>query len=203
MRMIFSAAAAVLALSHGAALAQSDAVTATIPVYSRVLVVPVPAPFAAAFENEASGSYILEFVPDGETVENWTQMITVTGAQGAAANGASPMDIGNSIGSGFQSACPDSFRAWNQGEVTVEGATAAQVFLLACGDLNGQSERALILVAVDEANIYTLQWAERGAAVDRPEEDLPIWEPRGQMLTQLRLCTPAEGEAAPYPSCLP
>lgn len=189
--------------SHATAQDANDVITSAVPVYGRVLLVPQPARFAAAFENESDGSYILEFVPNGETLDAWTEMITVTGAQGAAAGGASPMDIGNSIGSGFQSACPDSFRAWDEGVVPIEGATAAQVFLLACGNVNGQSERALILVATDGENAYTLQWAARGPAVDKPEEDLQIWEPRGQILSNLRLCTPAEGEQAPYPSCAP
>jgi len=202
MKRLGCAVLALSVLSPAPLLAQDMAttMTAAMPVYSRILAFPVPTDFEPAFDNENDGSFIMEFVPSGETVEDWSQMITVTGAQGAAAAG-DPLDYGTTIGQGFQAACPDSFRAWDEGVIEVKGAESAQLFAFACGDVGGYSERAVILVAFGAEDVYTLQWAARGDAVAQPEADTEVWQPRAQNLIGLRLCEVIEGEAAPYPSC--
>lgn len=178
-----------------------ERVIGTMPVYSRILAFPVPNRFETAYENESGGAYILEFVPQGETVEAWSQMITITGAQGAVEHYATPEDFVTPIGNGFRLACPDSFVAWDEGVVQVKGAQSAHLFVFACGDVQGISEMAAILVAFSQKDIYTFQWAERGAAVAKPEMDTPLWQPRARALLELRLCDIVAGEKPPYPSC--
>lgn len=196
MRLIFWAAL-ICAATPG--LAQD--MVGTAPIYSRILAYPIAQGFSAAYEAEKDGNYISEFVPDGQSVEGWQQMITVTAAMGLAATVGTPKDYAMVIGQNFQAACPDTFVAWDEGEMQVTGATAAHLVVYACGDAGGQSEMAAILVAVGPEDVYTLQWAERGAALmDKPQMDLSIWKPRAQQLLTLKICENI-GEEPPYPSC--
>ncbi len=203
MRLFTAACTAALALGPSGLIAQDAAamMTGTMPVYSKILAYPVPTTFEAAFENEADGSYILEFIPSGETVDAWTQMITVTGAKDMAAKSGAPVDYGSILGNQFKTACPETFRAWDQGAVEIMGASASQVFTFACGDLGGYSEMATILVAFGPEDVFTFQWAERGEPVAQPDTDPAVWNPRAQSLVKLRLCDIVAGEEPPYPSC--
>jgi hypothetical protein len=203
MRKMITYVLATAAMFPNLALGQDigEVMTGTMPVYSRIVAFPVPATFVSAYENEDDGSYILEFTPEGETVDDWSQLITITGSKDTTAASGTPLNFGSILGNQFKSACPDSFRAWDEGEMDVKGAEAAHLFRFACGDLGGYSESAAILVAFSGADVYTFQWAERGDATAKPESDTAIWQPRAQNLVQLRLCPPVEGEEPPYSSC--
>lgn len=182
--------------------AQAQDMTGTAPIYSSILAYPIAAGFVSAYEAEQDGSYISEFVPEGQSVEAWQQMITVTGARDLAAKVNDPKDFAISIGQGFQSACPDTFIAWDEGAVQVTGATSAYLTVFACGDAGGVSEMATILVAKGPKDVFTMQWAERGPAIsDKPQMDLTIWKPRAEKLLTMKICDIVAGEAPPYPSC--
>ena len=188
-----------LFLTAAPALAQD--MTGTAPIYGQILAYPIASGFVSAFESEKVGFYISEFVPEGQSVDAWQQMITVTGAKGLAASVGTPKDYAMVIGQNFQSACPDTFIAWDEGEMQITGANAAHLVVFACGDAGGQSEMATILVAVGPEDVYTLQWAERGAALTaQPQMDLSIWKPRAEQLLTLKICENI-GEEPPYPSC--
>ena len=52
------------------------------------------------------------------------------------------------------------------------------------------------------ADIYTVQWAERGAAADKADVANAKWQERLKKLSPLRVCPIVPGEASPYPSCI-
>ena len=178
-------------------------VTATTRAYGRVAAFPLAEGFVGAYEREQDGSYLLEFVPEGESVQDWSQMITLSAAKDLARDMPNPLDAGSAIGAGFRETCPDTFRGSDEGAQDVAGADAAHLVLFSCGDAGGYAESALILVAVSGTDVFTLQWAVRGEASDGPiEPAIEEWAPRGAALLSLRLCPVVEGEAPPYPSCL-
>src|SRR5450756_3128991 len=85
-------------------------VTVISPVFSQLVRFSMPAQFVAAHENTKDNFYIREAVPKGETVETWTQMITVTGSKGmAGVANFSAQKLAASIAFGFKKACPESF----------------------------------------------------------------------------------------------
>ena len=168
------------------------------PIYSQLVAVPVPAGFKAGFENERQGSYILELTPAGETVDAWTQMITLTGEKGAAAQ-MTATAMAASIGRGYQDACPGSFAARSLPAPKVRGASEVFAGYLGCGNANGVSEAMVFVVVKGAAEIYTVQWATRGKAQDKPwEADPVIWRPRADALGLTRICDKVAGETAPY-----
>lgn len=186
-----------------AAPVAAEEVRAATRAYGQIATFPLADGFVAVHEQEQRGRYLLEFVPEGEAAEDWTQMITLSAAEGLARQVKDPLDMASMIGAGFRDACPDTFWGSDEGVQEVAGADAAHLVAFSCGDYGGRAETALILVAVAGADVLTLQWAERGPAAGGPVlPDPALWGPRGEALLALRLCPAVEGKEAPYPSCL-
>jgi len=176
------------------------------PVFSQLVGYSVPTSFVPAAENSTAEQYIQELVLKGQTVENWTQMITMTGIKGLAANpNASPEALALNIAGGFKQACPGSFMGTSFGEIKLSGHDAFAV-VASCGIADakgpGYSESALVIAIKGQADYYTLQWAERGKASKMPiafDEDK--WVGRFKTLSPIKLCAKVSGEKPPFPSC--
>jgi hypothetical protein len=188
------------------AAARGKAIVSITPVFSQLVRFSFQPGFKPAFQNTQGTSYIQEAVPAGETVERWTQMITLTGAQGYAANpNIAPASFAGSIALGFKRACPESFSTKAVGKLKFgeyEGFGA----LAACGSVrNGgypHSEAALIISIKGASDYYTIQWAERGPAQGAPAGiDEAKWRERLAKLNPIKICPRLPGEPAPYPSC--
>jgi hypothetical protein len=181
--------------------------TVISPVFGQLVRFSMPAKFVTASENTKENFYIREALPQGETVNAWTQMITVTGSRGmATVANFSPQKLAASIALGFKKACPESLAVKDLGE-TILGGQDAYLAVASCGKVNssadGHSETALIVAVKGTSDAYTIQWAER-----TPQASLPpgineaMWRERLRQLMPIRLCAIVPGEAAPYPSCL-
>ena len=177
------------------------------PIFSQLVRIPVPKGFTPVFENAAGGQYILEWVPRGETTQRWSQMITLTGMKGLAADPkATPEKLAEFIASNFRRVCPDSFSNMAMGVVQISGYDAF-ISAMSCGVASPKgepySESLLLLTIKGERDYYTLQWAERGAASKAPiKPDMKILAERIKVLSPIKLCPVIPGEPAPYPSCV-
>ena len=175
------------------------------PIFGQLFSFSMPSAFVVIGENTTGPSYIREAVLKGETAERWTQMITVTGARGAAANpNVSPESVAASIAGGFKSACPDTFVAKGLGPAKF-GDQEAYTATASCGSVvsapDKHSETALVVAVKGSADYFTLQWAERTPASGKPVIDEAKWQERLRQLQPIRLCPIVPGETAPYPSC--
>ena len=171
------------------------------PVYGQIVSLRLPEGFHGGYEAEQDGQYILELVPDGQTVEAWNQIITVTGARGMA-DRVGVKDFAGLLAQDYQQACPDSFASAGLPAPHLPGASAVFAAYMGCGAAEGQSEQMVVLVIAGKANLYTLQWAIHAPALSGPPDfDTAAWGPRLKHLASARLCDPVPGEAAPYPSC--
>ena len=191
----------------GAPAAQGGSVRVISPIFGQLVMFSLPRRFKTAFENTKDNGYIREAVPESESVERWSQMITVTGTKGAASNPqARPQSFAAGIAGGFKRACPDTFAAKPIGAIKI-GVHDAFVALASCGTVTSRagehSETALLIAIRGTADIYTIQWAERAAASSQPlAVDPERWKTRVDQLGPIRLCPLVPGEAAPYPSCI-
>jgi hypothetical protein len=181
--------------------------TVISPVFGQLLRISIPAAFVAVHENTSDNFYIREAVLKGETVNAWTQMITITGSQGMAivAN-FSPQKLAASIALGFKKACPESFAIKDLGE-TRFGDQDAYLAVAGCREVNSSTDRhsetALIATVKGTSDAYTIQWAERTPPTPSPPGiNEAMWRERLRRLMPIRLCAIVPGEAAPYPSCL-
>lgn len=168
------------------------------PIFSQLVMFAQPADFIVRFENAKGGSYIREAVPKGETVEDWSQMITVTGLKGASETGQlTPQTFFENIAGGFKQACPETFTSIVLKPIKVNGhATYAAV--ASCGSVQAgkpRSETAAMLVIQGTKDFYTLQWAERGKASGQSLDiDKSVWQERLSKLLPVDLCDIAPGK---------
>ena len=197
MRLIYQISALVLAATPAMA---KDAYFVG-PVYSQLVSVLAPSDFTPGFEHEADGFYILELTPAGETVENWTQLITITGSKDAA-KWMTPREFLTEVTKGILAECPDTITGGALPPVEISGAASAVGIYLGCGSINGQSEEVMEIAIQGRSDIYTVQWAAHGPATDKlPEPDPAIWTPRFQALAATLICDKVAGEKPPYAPC--
>lgn len=204
--------AALLLLSPATATGGGDSelppfFTVISPIFGQLVAFSQPSNFVLGFENVDGSSYIREVVPRGETVEKWTQMITVTGAKELAEQPeVYPITVASTIANGYKKFCPKTFSATSLPPPDVAGyKTFAAV--VGCGTVIGngeeRSEAALIIAVRGESDYYTIQWAQRGKASAEPfAPDMAVWTKRAAELGPIRLCRIVTGEKAPYPSCV-
>lgn len=185
---------------------QGYSVGVVTPIYSQILALSSPKGFIPAFENTSGDRYILEFVPEGETVKKWSQMITISGMKGLAKiPNVTPIRIADGIAGGFKRTCPESFGGVIIGAMQISGFEAFGV-VVGCGISvpagEPYSESVLLIVVKGENDFYTVQWAERGTPSKTPiKYDLDKWAGRLKDLSPIKLCPIVPGEPAPYPSC--
>lgn len=190
-----------------AARQRGSSVKTITRIFDQLLMFSFPKGFKPASENAKGGQYIQESVLDGENVKKWSQMVTITGAKGLAANpNVSPQIFANKMAGGFKNACPSSFSGTALGAFKI-GAHDAFGAVISCGVANpaGEpySESMLLIVVKGQSDYYTIQWAERGAASRLPIKlDDAKWQGRLKQLAPIKLCPVVPGEAAPYPSCV-
>ena len=194
----------ILALSLLPLPLAADPVRIVAPVFGQIVAFAAPEGFVHGDESRNGRSYLLEMVPQGESVQGWSQMMTLSGGQGLASTDpqGDARGFANQLASGYQSVCPDTLTAVGLESHAVPGALGVFSAFLGCGDNGaGQSEAMVVLVMVGRQDVYTLQWAERGPVSAAPTFDAARWAPRLQALTEgARICDD-RGEAPPYPSC--
>ncbi len=204
MRLLSCLAALLLA-----APAHAENATLIAPVFAQLVTAPLPDGFVQVYENATATGYLNEAVPEGESLENWTQMLTLTGAKGLALGDAptTAKAFAEYLAGSYGQNCPDSLSAAALGAGPVPGVADMFAGYLSCGTLAGTqlSESMVFLVLVGREDIYTLQWAEHGPASATPIEfAADVWLNRlATLQAGARVCNAVAGEKPPYPSCLP
>ena len=204
---------AVIPLAHASeadvASARDPVATVTVvtPIFGQLLVLSYPEGFQGAFSSATGSVYLQESVPVGETVDHWSQMITVTGARGLASDShLTPQNFVQRMAAGFKKSCPDSFSTAALSDARIEGVETFGA-VLSCGTApateSSHSETALVIAIKGKQDYYTIQWAERGQVSASPMTvDAALWSARFKQLSPIRLCPIVAGEQAPYVSCV-
>ncbi|HSY05483.1 MAG TPA: hypothetical protein VK803_06020 [Steroidobacteraceae bacterium] len=213
---ISSALTALFALGVGALAAPAATaehephLTSISPVFHQLVAFSLPPEFKSAnatYEKTSGFFYIREHVPQGESVDHWTQMITLTATRDLASNpGATPGGFAATLAAGFRRHCPDTYATVELGPETVD-AFAGFAVIASCGHVTGgaeaNSETAIILAVKGTADYYTLQWARHGPDSHRPLTlDVDYWKKQFDRLRPIKLCPIVPGEGPPYGSCL-
>jgi hypothetical protein len=209
MRHVTSVAVriALALLPASAALAADQPGVATVvPVFSQLVRYSAPADFKLADEHNNNSFYIREYVPHGQSADQWTQMLELTGTRDLATSaGATPQALLARMAAAFREHCPDTFAIEELGPRRIDGYDGF-VTIASCGRVRGKSgysETAVMLAVKGTKDFYTLQWAERGSGSPHtPAIDRAYWEKRLEALGPVKLCAPLPGEEPPYASCL-
>ena len=186
---------------------QGFSVRTIAPIYGQLVALSFPKGFTTVFEDAKATQYIREAVLTGESVQKWSQMITVTGAKGLASNpNVTPQLFASGMAGGFKKTCPTSFSGTGLGAFKL-GNHDAFAAVVSCGTAkpvgDAYSESALLIIIKGESDYYTVQWAERSSASADPIKfDETKWIERLKRLMPIKLCPIVPGEPAPYPSCV-
>jgi hypothetical protein len=206
-------AAQLLALLAGAAPAAAADAPANgggqrvvTPVFHRLVAFSLPAPFKPAFERTTGNIYVREHVPEGETVDEWSRLITLSGVQGMAySREATLQNYLQALARGFQRHCPDTYVALDLGpQPLVQEPSFATV--VSCGRVTSggkaRSETSVMLAIKGADDFYVLQWTEKGPdSAHPPALDGKQWSARLAQLGPVKLCPIVPREGPPYPSC--
>ena len=129
-------------------------------VWTRTVAFDLPKPFVPSWRAQGPANYTVEYIPDGETSERWTRMITVSGtiAAGAARMG----DAALATAVFGRAACPGY--VYRDLGPTTRAPLGYRSIVIGCGAEGAAgSERAVIAMFHDAQTMWTIQYAERGA----------------------------------------
>lgn len=176
------------------------------PVFHRLVAFSLPRPFKVTFERTTGNIYVREHVPEGETVDEWSRMITLSGVQGMSYSpAATPQEYLQALARGFQRHCPDTYVALELGPQPL-AREPSFASVVSCGRVTSggkaRSETSVMLAIRGPDDFYALQWTERGRDSSQPLAlDGRYWSGRLAQLGPVRLCAIVPGEGPPYPSC--
>ena len=206
----FRALLPLVFISFGQAFAQAvpppnATVQMIAPVFHEYVLFSLPGTFqVTAREQTNSASYLREIPLRGETVEHWTQLVTLSGANGMASKpGVTVQTLSQNLVSQYQAGCPDTFGVMPGTAGKISGVDA-EFLLMGCGsvqDKNGRpgamhSETTLMVVLKGSSDVYTLQWAQHGPSVQgHLKIDSAPWIKRMAILQPIKVCPLAGGTA--------
>ena len=102
--------AGMLALPPRARAQDHDTVMAIMPVFGQLVAWRMPTGFHRANEETHGTHYRFEALRNKQTIEDWSQRITLEAEAGAAASlDRTPQDLASDIATGFRQRCPDSY----------------------------------------------------------------------------------------------
>jgi hypothetical protein len=176
------------------------------PIVSEVLFLPVPNEFKLAFENKKDDVYIKEWVLEKETVNQWSQMITMMVFKNFASNpDSTPEKMVIRTAAGFKQACPNTFNVLRLGETKLSGYDAFGA-IISCGETPidiTHSETVFLIVIKGKKDYYNIQWAERSTASTSPIKlDERKWSDRIERFSKVKLCAITQSQSVPSPDCL-
>lgn len=178
------------------------------PVFHRLVAFSLPAPFKLGFERTTGNIYVREHVPEGQTVDDWSRMITLTGVQGMSYSPeATPQAYLQALARGFQRHCPDTFVALDLGPQPLAREPSFAT-VVSCGRVTSggkaHSETSVMVAIRGSDDFYALQWTEHGPDSAHPLAlDSKSWSTRLAQLGPVQLCPIVPGEGPPYASCGP
>ena len=176
------------------------------PVFHRLVAFSLPPSFKVSFERTTGNIYVREHLPEGETVDEWSRMITLSGVQGMAYNAeATPQAYLRALARGFQRHCPDTFVALDLGPQPIAREPSFAT-VVSCGRVTSggkaRSETSVMVAIQGPDDFYALQWTEHGPDSSHPPAlDGKYWSARLAQLGPVQLCPIVPGEGPPYPSC--
>lgn len=151
-------------------------ITAVVPIFSQKVAFNLPTTWKAVFEDQQAGSYIIEFIPQVETIDNWNNLFTVQGFENLA-NQTTPIDFLNTMAFHFKEACGDYAFFEKLGLMDITGHQAFAV-IMGCSNMpdangniseGGQSELGYYIAIKGKQDYYLVQKLLRGE-IFNPDE---------------------------------
>ena len=152
-----------------AALGAASDVWGQPPLKAESLLLAQPAGFKVGYQSNHADSAISEWIPEGQSVEAWTEMLTVQVYRGAKVDAATFLQ---GVGKKWSGACPGS-----GGKGIFTGQTngyAVSMLVLRCPKnlTTGKPETAAFRVIKGNDALYSVQRAFRSEPTDAELDDV-------------------------------
>lgn len=167
----------------------------TVPLYGRVLAFDMLRPFVPAYQAQNDHSFIMEYLPDGQTFDNWTEMVTVTGVKGGAQMEYTHVELAEQLFDTL-TGCDRGFYYRAMRQATADDVSAIVVDR-SCGHVDPAAypgakdigEQNLIVHFRDGKNSYSLQYSVRAKYKKEraPIQDAQV-EPMLARFGEITLC---------------
>ena len=140
-----------------------------VPLLGRTLTFRLPAGFVEALNRNNGTNVLIEYVPRGETVTNWTRLVTIQAYRGLGASPRTTADIARQAF--YPAACRNGPIYRDGGERPFSPGVRRSFVANGCASLPpgaypaalaGAGEQDFIMVFRDAQSIYTLNYAVRG-----------------------------------------
>ncbi|MBK8374950.1 MAG: hypothetical protein IPL18_08815 [Sphingomonadales bacterium] len=182
------------AMALGVAILSSTTIAAPpkpaetrLSMFSRELRFALPPEFVQVTNRRNDTHVLIEYVPKGESVANWTLMITVQAYRGLGRSPASTAQIARQAF--YPAACTNGPIYHDSGEVALGDRLRRSLIVNGCASLpkgaypkakTGAGEQDFILIFRDDETVWTLNYAERRAPFDGKSP--PVAFSRGEAL---------------------
>ncbi len=153
-----------------------------------VLLTGLPEGFKVASTNRQEGITLTEYIPQGDTSENWSEMVTVLVANGLGH--IDPNAFAQTIGNGWSAACPNSeVEKIGDGEKT---GYATSLWLLRCplNPQTGRAESLLMIVIQGKDSLYNIQYAFRSELTEAESDKALAYLSKAQVCDTRRADNP-------------
>ena len=179
----------------------NEPVNINIPLYGGILKFNLIDDFEPAFQAQDAQQFIKEYVPAGETVKDWTKMLTILAFRNGGMSPRTNREMVELLGSTRQ--CAGHAFSKFISEENREHGLSLTIFSSGCGDntstayqdaIGGTGEQNVIFMFRDPAHIQMLQYAVRGEGFAKDEEPLDATEIDAirTRLAPLSFCVPAD-----------
>ena len=170
MNIRFRAILASLAIAANSVAQASPAPTfIAIPLPGSTMSFDLPPDFVRVTDKNNGTNVLIEFVPRGQTVANWTRMVTIQAYRGLGASTEPSTSIARRAF--YPAACRVGPIYLDSGERAVRKGLTLTVITNGCASLpagaypkalKGAGEQDFIMMFRNANTIYTLNYAERG-----------------------------------------
>lgn len=190
-------------LLTGSAFAQTnnnnETTKAVIPIFSEVISFKMPVDFVGNQQSTKEG-FMFEAIPKGQTLDDWKQMITITGQKDLAM--PENFKLENIVGmffKGYKEGCPKSFSGGKIDAIGNIDGHKNVTLLLRCGSQKKgnteYSETTVINFIQGKKDFYTIQYAERtppAKAID--QNTIDYFAKKDLSLFPITFCDYVEGK---------
>jgi len=163
----------------------------SIPIFTQIIVLTLPPDWSIkpVHENVTQQHYIVEYLPKGQTLTNWHEMITLQGFKNlASAPQMSPKVLLSMLGNQIRKVCSDSFVVKYISSKNVDSYNAMSA-VIGCGEVpnnhpsgikKGQGEFGYYVAIKGNNEMYLVNRSWRGGAysietMPIDQDDLSTW----------------------------
>lgn len=159
--------------------AEFEPVAAVIPIYSQKISVNLPIDWKAAFQDQRSGAFLIEFIPQDEALDNWENLFTIQGFE-KLADKTKPIDFLDGLALRLKESCGQYSIYEQLGHLTVSKHKAFAAIMGCSNSLDaknssakkGKSELGYYIAVQGQHDYYLIHKSVRGAAFDK--DNMPI-----------------------------